>query len=313
MARGKQTCKILKEIRRQIAEANDIEFVTSECRYKGDCLGSCPKCEAEVRYLEQQLRHRQLAGKLVNLAGISAGAIAMLAPIAVQSQTPDTSLTKGYVATQAMADTIMVKGVVFCEYTAQDGSVVTDTLIGAIVRNINSKKATRTNINGEFEIDANIGDSIQVSYVGFNNQIIVVSNRDPLRITLNDKRVALLGEVAVMCNPMNTLDLIIINEDGELFSSDDVIIKRVLRDGIDEDDLTDIYPSPVYDDNDNQIIALRIYWNDDSDFQDDDGKPLKEVVLRIEVEGYDNPKTIKVKYPKRNAKKPIKFKHEKKK
>ncbi|MDC2614168.1 energy transducer TonB, partial [Bacteroides ovatus] len=27
MARGKQTCKILKEIRRQIAEANDIEFI----------------------------------------------------------------------------------------------------------------------------------------------------------------------------------------------------------------------------------------------------------------------------------------------
>ncbi len=51
MARGKQTCKILKEIRRQIAEANGIEFVTSECRYKGDCLGTCPKCEAEVRYL----------------------------------------------------------------------------------------------------------------------------------------------------------------------------------------------------------------------------------------------------------------------
>ena len=45
MARGKQTCRILKEIRRQIAEANDIEFATSECRYKGDCLGTCPKCE----------------------------------------------------------------------------------------------------------------------------------------------------------------------------------------------------------------------------------------------------------------------------
>ncbi|MCM1051360.1 MAG: energy transducer TonB [Paenibacillus sp.] len=75
MARGKQTCKILKEIRRQIAEANDIEFVTSECRYKGDCLGTCPKCEAEVRYLEQQLRARQLMGKAVVLAGISAGMI----------------------------------------------------------------------------------------------------------------------------------------------------------------------------------------------------------------------------------------------
>lgn len=77
MARGKQTCKILKEIRRQIAEANDIEFVTSECRYKGDCLGTCPKCEAEVRYLEQQLRARSLAGKAIALAGISAGMILM--------------------------------------------------------------------------------------------------------------------------------------------------------------------------------------------------------------------------------------------
>ncbi len=77
MARGKQTCKILKEIRRQIAEANDIEFVTSECRYKGDCLGTCPKCEAEVRYLEQQLHSRSLAGKAVALAGISAGMILM--------------------------------------------------------------------------------------------------------------------------------------------------------------------------------------------------------------------------------------------
>ncbi len=77
MARGKQTCKILKEIRRQIAEANGIEFATSECRYKGDCLGTCPKCEAEVRYLEQQLRVRSLAGKAVALAGISAGMILM--------------------------------------------------------------------------------------------------------------------------------------------------------------------------------------------------------------------------------------------
>ena len=77
MARGKEICRILKEIRRQIAEANDIEFIISECRYKGDCLGTCPKCEAEVHYLEQQLRTRSLAGKAVVLAGVSAGIILM--------------------------------------------------------------------------------------------------------------------------------------------------------------------------------------------------------------------------------------------
>ncbi len=78
MTQGKQTCKILKEIRRQIAEANGIELSTSECRYRGDCLGTCPKCEAEVRYLEQELRARSLAGKAVALAGISAASLPCL-------------------------------------------------------------------------------------------------------------------------------------------------------------------------------------------------------------------------------------------
>lgn len=73
MAKGKSTCKILKEIRSRIAEANDIEYVTSECKYKGDCLGTCPKCEAEVRYLEQQLSLRRGLGKAVIVAGLSAG------------------------------------------------------------------------------------------------------------------------------------------------------------------------------------------------------------------------------------------------
>ena len=73
MAKGKRTCKILKEIRQQIAEANDIEYVVEECQYRGDCLGTCPKCEAEVRYLEEQLHQRQLLGKAAMVAGISVG------------------------------------------------------------------------------------------------------------------------------------------------------------------------------------------------------------------------------------------------
>ena len=71
MTRGKQTCRILKEIRCSIAEANDISLVISECSYQGDCTGTCPRCEAEVRFLEHQLRLRRLAGKAVVLAGLS--------------------------------------------------------------------------------------------------------------------------------------------------------------------------------------------------------------------------------------------------
>ena len=69
---GKNKCKILKEIRRQIARENGIAYVTSECKFQGNCSGTCPKCEAEVRYLEQELRKRQQAGKAVAVAGIAA-------------------------------------------------------------------------------------------------------------------------------------------------------------------------------------------------------------------------------------------------
>lgn len=69
---GKGKCRILKQIRAQIAAENDIAFVTSECKHQGDCSGTCPKCESEVRYLEQELRKRQSLGKKVAVAGIAA-------------------------------------------------------------------------------------------------------------------------------------------------------------------------------------------------------------------------------------------------
>lgn len=72
---GKSKCKILKDIRRQIARENNIDLVISECKYQGDCAGTCPKCEAEVRYLEQELRKRRQAGKAVAVAGIAAALV----------------------------------------------------------------------------------------------------------------------------------------------------------------------------------------------------------------------------------------------
>ena len=73
MTRGKQTCKILKEIRQQIADKNEIEYVTSECHFQCECQGTCPKCEEEVRYLENELNRRRQLGKAVAVAGISLG------------------------------------------------------------------------------------------------------------------------------------------------------------------------------------------------------------------------------------------------
>lgn len=88
MAKGKQTCKILKEIRKQIAEENDINLVIEECTYKGDCLGTCPRCEAEVRYLERELEKRQRLGKAAVVAGLSVGLMA--ASQTAFAQQPDT-------------------------------------------------------------------------------------------------------------------------------------------------------------------------------------------------------------------------------
>ena len=75
MAKGKQTCKILKEIRKQIAEENDIKLVIEECTYKGDCSGTCPKCESEMRYLERELEKRQRVGKAAMFAGLAVGTL----------------------------------------------------------------------------------------------------------------------------------------------------------------------------------------------------------------------------------------------
>ena len=76
---GKDKCRILKEIRAQIAQENDIHLVIEECTHKGKCRGTCPRCESEVAYLERELEKRRQTQKRVALAGISAGVTMALA------------------------------------------------------------------------------------------------------------------------------------------------------------------------------------------------------------------------------------------
>lgn len=311
MARGKQTCKILKEIRRQIAEANGIKFVTSECRYKGDCLGTCPKCEAEVRYLEQQLRARSLAGKVIALAGISAASLAMLIPMTSQAQTlqEPQNVLKGSIP--VMADTITVRGVALSSDTLPDGTISKEPLIGATISNKRTALGAITDWDGHFGLTACIGDTLKVEYVGYEPlEIIVTENMRNVEITLTSSQ-ALLGEVVVVGamparKENHYLDLNVTDEKGNVIVPEDLNIERIW---IDEDgDEYSEYISPEYFDDKH---PCRIYWDYQSGLQDEDGKPIKEATLRIEAEGYDDPVTIKVKYPKRNAKKNIKFKHKK--
>ena len=74
---GKHICKTLKAIRSEIASANEIEYTPIECHHKGDCAGTCPACESEMRWLERQLRNRQALGKAVTIAGLSVALGAM--------------------------------------------------------------------------------------------------------------------------------------------------------------------------------------------------------------------------------------------
>lgn len=71
MKRGKEVCKTLKAIRSEIAAANEIDYKPIECHHEGDCAGTCPACESEVRWLESMLRRRQALGKAVTLAGLT--------------------------------------------------------------------------------------------------------------------------------------------------------------------------------------------------------------------------------------------------
>ena len=73
--RGKEVCRTLKEIRAEIARQNGIPWETEECGFKGECRGTCPRCEAEVRQLEEALAKRR---RRVTLRGIAAGFVSAL-------------------------------------------------------------------------------------------------------------------------------------------------------------------------------------------------------------------------------------------
>ena len=77
MKRGKRTCEILKEVRRKVAQENDIKLLERECTHEGDCRGTCPYCESEVRYLERELSKRRALGKAVTVAGIAVSSLMM--------------------------------------------------------------------------------------------------------------------------------------------------------------------------------------------------------------------------------------------
>jgi len=96
---GKKIRQALKTIRKQVAEANGIDYTPAPCHYDGECNGTCPCCEAEVQYIESQLGGLRLAGKAVKVAGLALG-ITMATGCNFPSGTPPSATDKSATANE---------------------------------------------------------------------------------------------------------------------------------------------------------------------------------------------------------------------
>ena len=211
MAKGKSTCKLLKDIRQQIADANGISYQPKECHHKGDCAGTCPACEEEIRYLERELKARKGNGFGMKVAGIAAGICATVMPMtaAAQGVKPDSTANrpvntakKGDVKVVHLSDgcasPVVVRGMVI-------GSDDKEPLIGASVVIDGTKKGVATNIDGQFALKLPPDTSLVISYIGYKTKKVHVSSllhSDNNVIVLEEDREAMLdGIVTIATQP----------------------------------------------------------------------------------------------------------------
>ena len=182
MAKGKSTCKLLKDIRQQIADANGISYQPKECHHKGDCAGTCPACEEEIRYLERELKVRKGNGFGMKVAGIAAGICATVMPMtaAAQGVKPDSTANppvhtakKGDVKVVDLSDgcasPVVIRGMVI-------DSEDKEPLIGASILIDGTTKETVTNVDGQFALKVPSDTSLVVSSIGYNNKKVSVSS-----------------------------------------------------------------------------------------------------------------------------------------
>ena len=206
MAKGKSTCKLLKSIRQQIADANGISYQPIECHHKGDCAGTCPACEAEIRYLERELKARKGNGFGMKVAGIAAGICATVMPMtaAAQGVKPDSTANrpvhtakKGDVKVVDLSDgcasPVVVRGMVIDEENKEP-------VIGAGVFIDGTNKGIATDIDGQFALKVPSDTSLVISYIGYEKQKVRVSSllrSENNVIILKTDGNLLLGDLAV--------------------------------------------------------------------------------------------------------------------
>lgn len=167
--KGKDICERLREIRSRIAEANDIDYTPADCSHEGECSGTCPRCESEVRYIERQLRKRSIMGKTVALAGLALGAAAFM-PIQARQAIPATieqTATRLVDAAPNDATAVVIRGRVIDKNDREP-------LIGATVLLDGTKSGTATDIDGNFAIRVPKGGKLKFLYVGYKEYVFEV-------------------------------------------------------------------------------------------------------------------------------------------
>ena len=195
MAKGKSTCKLLKSIRQQIADANGISYRPKECQHKGDCAGTCPACEEEIRYLEGELKARKGNGFGMKVAGIAAGVCATVMPMTAAAQAVKSDSTanppvqttkkapiKVVDLSDGCASPVIVRGMVI---DAEDKEPV----IGASVVIDGTNKGVATNVDGQFALKLPPDTSLVISYIGCKDKKVRVSS-----LLSSDNNVIMLEE-----------------------------------------------------------------------------------------------------------------------
>ena len=195
MTKGRSTCKLLKSIRQQIADANGISYQPKECQHKGDCTGTCPACEAEIRYLERELKVRKGNGFGMKVAGIAAGICATVMPMTAAAQAVKSDSTanppvqtskkapiKVVDLSNGCASPVVVRGMVI---DAEDKEPV----IGASVVIDGTDKGIATNVDGQFALKVPSDTSLVISYIGCKDKKVRVSS-----LLSSDNNVIMLEE-----------------------------------------------------------------------------------------------------------------------
>ena len=206
MVKGKSTCKLLKSIRQQIADANGISYQPKECHHKGDCAGTCPACEEEIRYLERELKARKGNGFGMKVAGIAAGICATVMPMTAAAQAVKSDSTanppvqttkkapiKVVDLSDSCASPVVVRGMVIDEENKEP-------VIGAGVFIDGTNKGIATDIDGQFALKVPSATSLVISYIGYEKQKVRVSSllrSENNVIILKTDGNLLLGDLAV--------------------------------------------------------------------------------------------------------------------